>query len=165
MGIGIVAALALLAAPAAADEACEVYGDSVYDPEPTTMDYLSGRVCPPEDFPYQPNIIGTDAGQRAVDPYTDGCSSPGEEKTPFFNRWNACATHDYGYDLWRHGTVGVGKNEVDQIFYEDMLADCKGRNIAAKHACQQSAKQYRSAVEFLGRPSDGDEIRRKDAGN
>jgi len=63
-----------------------------------------------------------------------------------FNRWNACATHDYGYDLWKFGTVGLDKNQVDDNFLDDMMADCGDRPLVARQGCEATARIYHQAV-------------------
>lgn len=135
----------------------EILAERCPPQEYATLDaYLSGAVAPPNCFPYQPDIEETKAGQRALDPFTDGCSGPGWEDDTFFDRNDACATHDYGYDLIRFGVDSFGESDVDNYFYEDMLADCEGR--IAEPICVDSAQTYRVIVGRGGTAKPGDPI-------
>ena len=98
----------------------------------SAIQYLNGTACAPAGFPYQPKIINTFYGQRATDPYKDGCSTPGIRlnKIPgVFDFTNPCGTHDCGYDLLRFQSqqkrpLGITRAQVDVFFHVDMLLSC-----------------------------------------
>ena len=125
--------------------------------KPTTEDYLSGRQCPPREFPYVPTLVDTRKGQRALDPYDDGCSGPliTEDQIHFdFNQ--ACATHDYGYDLVRWGGTPLREGDVDGFFKKDLKMSCEGRRLPLKLACLSTAEGYGFGVKAgTPRPDDG----------
>jgi hypothetical protein len=130
--------------------------DCLRSDNPTANGYATGSECPPEGFPYEPTVDMTKAGMRAMDPYTDGCSrSP--ETGAAFNFRNACATHDYLADLQRFGAKGVTEPGMDNQFLLDMKADCKGRNVVARKACEATAYTYRAFVQE-GDYATGDDI-------
>jgi len=134
----------------------EILAERCPPQEYATLDaYLSGEVASPNCFPYQPDIEETKTGRRALDPFTDGCSGRSWEDDAFFDRNDACATHDYGYDLIRFGVDSFGESDVDNYFYEDMLADCEDRIFEA--VCVDSAQFYRAGVRF-GSAKPGDTI-------
>jgi peptidoglycan hydrolase-like protein with peptidoglycan-binding domain len=113
-------------------------------------DYVSGRVGPPRCFPYQPRIEDTAAGRRALDPFNDGCSGP----TPYdriplvYDFRDACATHDYAYDLLRYGVDTFREPDADNRLYRDWLADCSGRLPPASEQCRVVASEWRVGVRF-----------------
>src|SRR4051794_17426838 len=74
----------------------EGFDDCLRSENPTVAGYASGAECPPVGFPYDPRVDMTKAGLRAMDPFTDGCSTPVRHINtgPTFNFINACATHD-----------------------------------------------------------------------
>lgn len=125
---------------------------------PTTLDYLHGAQCPPDGFPYQPIIKDTDAGQRAMDPFTEGCSGfMVTEDQVHFDFRDSCATHDYGYDLIRYGGTGITEPDVDDRFFKDMNAHC-GTQSYRKPVCHAMALGYRGVVGQAGNPHQGDDI-------
>lgn len=115
--------------------------------------YLSGDADPPrcfaEDY-YEPEIEETTAGVRALDPYDDGCSGP----TPFdrfpamYDFRDACAAHDYAYDLIRYGVDTFSKFDADNQLYEDWVADCESRARQAALFCGTEAAEWRAGVSF-----------------
>jgi hypothetical protein len=123
---------------------------------PTVNGYATGSECPPEGFPYEPEVKMTKAGMRAMDPYTDGCSHM-RDTGPTWNFKNACATHDYLADLQRFGAKGVPEPGIDNQLMLDALADCKGRNIIARGNCQAVARGVRAGVQ-QGNYATGDKI-------
>jgi len=121
----------------------------------TIAEYLTGASAPPNCFPYQPDIEDTEAGRRALDPFSDGCSGRSWEDDLFFDRNDACSTHDYGYDLIRFGVDTFGESNVDNYFYQDMIADCEARVRFFEDVCLDSAGAYRAGVRFgSARPGD-----------
>lgn len=121
-------------------------------------DYLSGRVDPPRCFPYQPDLVQMARGQRAVDPFRDGCSGPTDDENLLWDRQLVCGTHDYGYDLLRYGVDTFKEPDVDHYFLQDMLAECAERsNVASEAICKQHAVLWRAGVQE-GDVEPGDEI-------
>lgn len=119
--------------------------------------YLTGKVRPPRCFPYQPEIVETAAGTRAVDPFGDGCSGPTlDDAGRYWDRRDACGMHDYGYDLLRYGVDTFREPTVDGFFLKDMLADCLGRG-TAEIDCRTNAYGWRTFVRF-GDVEPGDRI-------
>lgn len=111
--------------------------------DPTTDDYLSGRQCPPAGFPYAPEIVDTRNGQRALDPFDDGCSGPlVTEDQLYFDFNQACETHDYAYDLVRWGGTLLDEHAADAYFERDLRAACANRSALFKPACHASASGY-----------------------
>lgn len=103
-------------------------------------EYASGYACPPEGFPYLPLIRKTDAGIRTVDPYGDGCSGV-PEKDWAFDATDACATHDYMYDLLRYDDP-FERHEADSLMRSDMRADCDERSPFDQPGCFTVANIY-----------------------
>jgi peptidoglycan hydrolase-like protein with peptidoglycan-binding domain len=122
-------------------------------------DYISGKVKAPACFPYQPKIKDTAAGPRALDPFNDGCSGPTPlDKVPFvYDFRDACATHDYAYDLLRYGVNTFREPDADNQLWRDWLSDCKGRSVAAAAECADIANKWRAGVRF-GNVEPGDHI-------
>lgn len=121
-------------------------GDCLRSGNPTVRGYATGAECPPDGFPYEPEMKITKAGLRATDPYGNGCSKS-RDTGATFNFKNACATHDYLADLQRYGAEGVSEAGMDNQFLLDMKADCKGRNIVARKDCEARAYVYRAFVQ------------------
>lgn len=142
-----------MAMPAYADSDC------LRSENPTIDGYASGAECPPVGFPYEPAIDITKAGMRAMDPHTDGCSTPVRRVSSgaTFDFNSACATHDYMADLQRFGTPGVSEADIDHKFLQDMLSDCGDRNLFSRANCRDWAYTYRAFVQE-GDYALGDEI-------
>jgi hypothetical protein len=114
-------------------------------------EYLTGRTCPPNGFPYFPERITSDGLAVAQDPFDDGCSGKGPIGVPdripgIFDFREACALHDYGWDLVRWGTPGISKSDVDTKFFRVMNADCTPRNPLSQGSCENYAELYVYAV-------------------
>jgi hypothetical protein len=95
-------------------------------PVATAIEYLTGVVCPPRRFSrvlgYEPQLVRTAGGWRYVKPDAE-CSGPLSDRGPFWDFAEACATHDYGYDLVR---FGVGdRPATDALLHDDMLRACR----------------------------------------
>lgn len=122
-------------------------------------DYLSGRVDPPRCFPYYPLLVDSPLGQRAEDPYGDGCSGPTDDQNALWDRRQACAVHDYGYDLLRYGVDTFREPDVDGYFLRDMIADCEQRHDIAsvEGTCIEQARLWRVGVR-QGNVTPGDTI-------
>lgn len=139
--------------------------DCLRSGSPTVAGYATGAECPPEGFPYEPLVDITDAGLRAMDPYTDGCSGSIpytdvdfiRDTAAYFDFRDACATHDYLADLQRFGAAGVTEPGMDDWFLHDMKADCEDRNFVAKRLCVNQAYEYRAGVQ-QGDYATGDHI-------
>lgn len=128
----------------------------------STWDLLMGVVGPPCDFkthispPYDPEYKDTEAGWRMIKPSWagDACSLPALDTGPYWNFWDACGTHDYGYDLIRYGHrtshVLVSKGDVDDLFFVDMSAHCERRGFFTKEQCRAVAAAYYFAVRNNG---------------
>lgn len=125
-------------------------------PFASLRDYLTGKVDAPKCFPYDPEVEETAAGVRALDPYADGCSGPTlDDAGPYWDRRDACGTHDYAYDLLRYGVDTFDEPAADGFLLKDMLADCNSR--AQAPACIDHAYRWRAGVRF-GTVAPGDEI-------
>lgn len=125
-------------------------------------DYTTGIACPPEGFPYVPNVEDTQAGLRALDPYTDGCSVPRGLRQAFSDRINsgenfdfrnACATHDYAYDLLRYWNEieeppPFHARDADLQLEADSRADCDARNDWDRGLCNGRVSWYWDGVTF-----------------
>jgi RHS repeat-associated protein len=111
----------------------------------TTTDYLLGWACPPLGFPYQPQLVKTPYGWRAMDP-NGTCSAP---IAPFFTP--ACKTHDYGYDLVRAGVAK--KHEVDDLLLDDMSQICHDEaGFLGRIGCDSAANITWDVVYWLVHP-------------
>lgn len=116
--------------------------------EPEMAGFLSGKACPPEDFPYRPRPVTAGGVRRMTDPF-GACSSlgvPARGETYDFR--TACRTHDYGYDLLRHLHAGGGRRRaVDLLFYDDMRRECGRRPQEDRASCLRVATlAYRAVV-------------------
>jgi hypothetical protein len=121
-------------------------------------DYLSGRVEEPRCFPYSPEIVQTAWGQRAIDPYRDGCSGPTDDHNKLWDRRIVCGTHDYAYDLLRYGVDTFREPNADHYFLRDMLSECEQRShFATERACKDQARVWRAGVQE-GDVDPGDDI-------
>lgn len=130
-------------------------GDSgcrqIDDPPPWQL--LFGIACPPPGFEakraYYPSYELTKAGYRMLNRWGDRCSHVASNGKNF-DFYNACDTHDYGYDLARVDELkgSDDKAEVDGIFLSDMYADCRDRS--EKSSCERRAKIYYSWVVAYG---------------
>jgi peptidoglycan hydrolase-like protein with peptidoglycan-binding domain len=123
-------------------------------------DYISGRVGPPRCFPYQPEIKDTKAGPRATDPFNDGCSGPTPlDRVPLvYDFRNACAAHDYAYDLLRYGVDTFREPDADNRLWSDWMADCQDRiTDEVRNLCRTQATEWRAGVRF-GNVEPGDPI-------
>jgi RHS repeat-associated protein len=113
---------------------------------PSTEDYLNGKQCAPSGLGYQPGKSKRWFNTRMVDPFSDGCSTPGKNINggPGYSFSRACATHDYCYDLLRYGAAGVSRSSCDRVLYFDLFSSCPiGRYSAA---CAGQATLYYEAV-------------------
>ena len=119
---------------------------------PKMADYLIGRACPPEGFPYQPELVEIPGGLRMTDP-KGACSSGSlPATTADFDFAAACRTHDYGYDLLRYLELSGGRRRaVDGFFLHDMQLDCAGRVEEAKEHCLTAASLVHKAIKTSSR--------------
>lgn len=122
----------------------------------------SGRTCPPGNFPYLPNRVRTDDFDFALDPYTDGCSGPGLNifwtHALEYDFREACAMHDYAYDLIRWRTPGISKQDADNRLNAAMKADCATQFVTDRLKCYSMAAVIFKAVRDHGdphKPNDG----------
>ena len=128
----------------------------------TTVDFLTGLVCPPggfrESFGYEPVLVKTPAGWRYTRPaHADGrCNGPLGALGGTGAFVTACQSHDYGYDLVRFG-IGV-RSEADELLYRDMMTICVERGPWAGSACRclahwtKTVLQVGDAVGFEPKP-------------
>ncbi len=115
-------------------------------------DYLTGRACPPEGFPYQPEMVEAPGGARMTDP-KGSCSSGSLPSTAAdYDFSTACLTHDYGYDLLRYLELSGGpRRAVDEFFLQDMQMDCADRVEEAKEHCLTAASLAHRAIKTSSR--------------
>lgn len=129
-----------------AEPACRVTDNAAM------ADYLSGRACPPEGFPYQPEILEVPGGVRLADPKGSCSSGALPSTTDDYDFATACRTHDYGYDLLRYLGLGGGRRRaVDLFFLEDMKTDCVDRAEEAKEHCLTAADLVHRAIKTSSR--------------
>lgn len=115
-------------------------------------DYLTGRACPPEGFPYQPEIVEVPGGLRMTDPKGSCSSGSLPSTTADYDFATACRTHDYGYDLLRYLELSGGRRRaVDGFFLEDMRLDCMDRVEEAKEHCLTAASLAHRAIRTSSR--------------
>jgi hypothetical protein len=112
----------------------------------TAIEYQTGVVCPPEGFArvmgYQPVLAHTEGGWRYLRPDAE-CSGPLSDRGPFWDFADACATHDYGYDLVR---FGVGdRSATDALFRDDLLTSCAAQGMG-KAPCKALAEWAYAAL-------------------
>jgi hypothetical protein len=86
--------------------------------------------CPPVGFArvlgYEPVLARTESGWRYERPDAE-CSGPLSDRGPFWDFADACATHDYGYDLVR---FGVGdRRATDSLLHDDLLRSCAAEGL------------------------------------
>jgi hypothetical protein len=131
-------------------------------PEATTVQYLTGRACPPagfaEAFGYEPLLVSTATGLRYTRPASadGGCSGPIADRGPFWDFGDACRAHDYGYDLVRFG-VGA-RHAADALLYHDMRRSCAANYAVGVSMCRTLADSAH-AVLWVGDTSPGFEPR------
>lgn len=126
--------------------ACTVSGS------PKMADYLTGRACPPEGFPYQPQIVEVAGGLRMTDPKGTCSSGSLPATTGDYDFSAACRTHDYGYDLLRYLDLSGGpRRAVDLFFLKDMQLDCADRVEEAKEHCLTAASLAHRAIKTSSR--------------
>lgn len=119
---------------------------------PRMVDYLTGRACPPDGFPYQPQVVEVPGGIRMTDPEGSCSSGSLPSSTADYDFSTACLTHDYGYDLLRYLELGGGRRRaVDQVFLQDMQLDCAGRVEEAKEHCLTAANLAHRAIRASSR--------------
>lgn len=104
--------------------------------------YLSGQVCAPPDFPYEPILRQTMSGPRMMDPLGT-CSSALGDTGRSFDFAAACDGHDYGYDLLRFfGIGGAERRVVDEAFGAALWDSCRGRPIVTRFNCYGWAAMF-----------------------
>jgi hypothetical protein len=120
--------------------------------EPRMAHYLSGRACPPEGFPYRPEIVRVPGGIRLADPKGACTSGSLPELTADYDFRAACGTHDYGYDLLRYLELSGGRRRaVDLAFLQDMRLDCAHRDEEARKHCRTAANLAYRAIRTSSR--------------
>ena len=94
---------------------------------------------------------------------TDGCSAPliGDTGLSFDFR-ESCVRHDFGYRNLRllESRYGTGRTywnatnrkRVDQQFWKDMKAHCRGRALPLRPSCNAWAETFFRAVRIAGGP-------------
>lgn len=119
---------------------------------PSMANYLTGLACPPEGFPYQPEVAGVPGGKRMTDPKGSCSSGALPAATADYDFSTACRTHDYGYDLLRYLELSGGRRRaVDQFFLQDMQLDCADRVEEAKEHCLTAASLVHRAIKASSR--------------
>lgn len=110
----------------------------------TLTDYLFGWACPPPLFDYNPQLVKTSYGWRAIDPFGDVCSFPAPDKGPYFDFTVPCLTHDYAYDLVKFG-IGT-EGEADDLFALDAFESCEAVSIFERGICEDAANIFATGL-------------------
>ena len=77
----------------------------------------------------------------------DHCSSS-RDKGESWNFVNACDVHDLGYDMMRFMRVGGDvRKSIDELFYNEMKANCSRQGFIQKGVCYPAASMYLLAVQ------------------